>query len=190
MSKITPRLWYDGTAEEAANFYVTLLPDSRIEVVNRSPIDTEEAANSIAVLGANGPHRNRCALPGFPLHGRPGRATKCRDHGEPGAVPTRWPQSQLTAGPAYFDDFVLDVVVIPAQKTRDLLDREAAHEHVAQLVQLRIRPFPLYGRRFGVRAGRLWIEDRGADQAQQRFVLGISWPAEECTDFYIGHLTA
>jgi predicted 3-demethylubiquinone-9 3-methyltransferase (glyoxalase superfamily) len=54
MSKITPTLWYDGTAEEAANFYVTLLPDSRIEVVNRSPIDTEEAANSIAVLGANG----------------------------------------------------------------------------------------------------------------------------------------
>jgi 3-demethylubiquinone-9 3-methyltransferase len=32
---------YDGTAEEAANFYVRLLPDSRIEVVNRSPIDTE-----------------------------------------------------------------------------------------------------------------------------------------------------
>ena len=128
--------------------------------------------------------------PGFPLHGRPGRATKCRDHGEPGAVPTRWPQSQLTAGPAYFDDFVLDVVVIPAQKTRDLLDREAAHEHVAQLVQLRIRPFPLHGRRFVVRADRLRIEDRGADQAQQRFVLGISWPAEECTDFYVGHLTA
>jgi hypothetical protein len=75
------------------------------------------------------------------------------------------------------------VVVIPAQKTRDLLDREAAHEHVAQLVQLRIRPFPLYGRRFGVRAGRLWIEDRGADQAQQRFVLGISWPAEEMHRF-------
>src|SRR5580704_7721789 len=46
--------------------------------------------------------------------------------GEPGAVPTHWPQSQLTAGPAYFDDFVLDVVVIPAQKTRDLLDREGA----------------------------------------------------------------
>jgi predicted 3-demethylubiquinone-9 3-methyltransferase (glyoxalase superfamily) len=40
MSKITPTLWYDGTAEEAARFYVTLLPDSRIEAVNRSPIDT------------------------------------------------------------------------------------------------------------------------------------------------------
>jgi predicted 3-demethylubiquinone-9 3-methyltransferase (glyoxalase superfamily) len=33
MSKITPTLWYDGTAEEAANFYVTLQPDSRIEAV-------------------------------------------------------------------------------------------------------------------------------------------------------------
>ena len=52
------------------------------------------------------------------------------------------------------------------------------------------RPFPLHGRRFVVRADRLRIEDRGADQAQQGFVLGISWPAEECTDFYIGHLTA
>jgi predicted 3-demethylubiquinone-9 3-methyltransferase (glyoxalase superfamily) len=40
MSKITPTLWYDGTAEEAARFYVTLLPGSRIEAVNRSPIDT------------------------------------------------------------------------------------------------------------------------------------------------------
>jgi predicted 3-demethylubiquinone-9 3-methyltransferase (glyoxalase superfamily) len=40
MSKITPTLWYNGTAEEAAQFYVRLLPASRIEAVNRSPIDT------------------------------------------------------------------------------------------------------------------------------------------------------
>ena len=40
MSKITPTLWYDGSAEEAANFYVGLLRDSRIDAVNRSPIDT------------------------------------------------------------------------------------------------------------------------------------------------------
>jgi predicted 3-demethylubiquinone-9 3-methyltransferase (glyoxalase superfamily) len=40
MSKITPCLWYDGKAEEAANFYVTLLPDSRIDNVQRSPADT------------------------------------------------------------------------------------------------------------------------------------------------------
>ena len=31
MSKISPCLWFDGEAEEAAKFYVSLLPDSRIE---------------------------------------------------------------------------------------------------------------------------------------------------------------
>ncbi len=40
MSKITPCLWYAGDAEEAARFYVTLLPDSRIDAVNRAPMDT------------------------------------------------------------------------------------------------------------------------------------------------------
>jgi len=40
MGKITPVLWFDGRAEEAANFYVSLLPDSRIDNVGRSPADT------------------------------------------------------------------------------------------------------------------------------------------------------
>jgi predicted 3-demethylubiquinone-9 3-methyltransferase (glyoxalase superfamily) len=39
MSKITPCLWYDGTAEEAARFYITLFPDSGIDRVVRSPAD-------------------------------------------------------------------------------------------------------------------------------------------------------
>lgn len=39
MAKITPCLWFDGDAEEAANFYVSLLPDSRVDNVARSPAD-------------------------------------------------------------------------------------------------------------------------------------------------------
>ena len=39
MSKITPCLWFDGTAEEAANFYASLLPDSRVDAVHRAPSD-------------------------------------------------------------------------------------------------------------------------------------------------------
>ena len=31
MDKITPTLWFDGTAEEAAAFYVDIFPDSRID---------------------------------------------------------------------------------------------------------------------------------------------------------------
>jgi predicted 3-demethylubiquinone-9 3-methyltransferase (glyoxalase superfamily) len=39
MSKIRPCLWFDGDAEEAANFYVSLLPDSKILHVQRNIVD-------------------------------------------------------------------------------------------------------------------------------------------------------
>ncbi|WP_439471247.1 VOC family protein [Brevundimonas sp.] len=37
--KIIPCLWFDKQAEEAANFYVSLLPDSRIDDVQTAPGD-------------------------------------------------------------------------------------------------------------------------------------------------------
>ena len=40
MSKISPCLWFNGEAEEAANFYVSLLPGSKIETVQRNPVDS------------------------------------------------------------------------------------------------------------------------------------------------------
>ena len=39
MSKITPCLWFDRTAEEAANFYASLLPDSHVDRIHRAPSD-------------------------------------------------------------------------------------------------------------------------------------------------------
>src|ERR1700746_489712 len=80
----------------------------------------------------------------------------------------------LPAGPAPLRAFVSALAMIPAQPTRDLLNREAAHEHVAQLVQLPIRPFPadVLGR-LDFSHGSLRIQERGTDHAQQRFVLGI-----------------
>lgn len=39
-AKVFPCLWFDGNAEEAAEFYVTLLPDSHIDNVWRSPAET------------------------------------------------------------------------------------------------------------------------------------------------------
>src|SRR5258706_13905677 len=51
MSKISPCLWFDGEAEEAANFYVSLLPDSRIEKVQRNPVDTRSGkAGTVLVV--------------------------------------------------------------------------------------------------------------------------------------------
>jgi predicted 3-demethylubiquinone-9 3-methyltransferase (glyoxalase superfamily) len=40
VKKVTPFLSFDGQAEEAARFYVSLLPDSRTDRVTRSPVDT------------------------------------------------------------------------------------------------------------------------------------------------------
>src|SRR5882757_8985037 len=40
MSKIAPCLWFDGEAEEAANFYVSLLPGSRIDRVQKNVTDS------------------------------------------------------------------------------------------------------------------------------------------------------
>ena len=37
MSKLSPCLWFDGKAEEAAHFYVSLLPDSHVDTVHRAP---------------------------------------------------------------------------------------------------------------------------------------------------------
>jgi predicted 3-demethylubiquinone-9 3-methyltransferase (glyoxalase superfamily) len=39
MQTITPCLWFDGNAEEAATFYTSLLPNSRIDKVQRAPGD-------------------------------------------------------------------------------------------------------------------------------------------------------
>lgn len=38
--KIVPCLWFNGNAEDAAKFYVSLLPDSRIDRILKSPADT------------------------------------------------------------------------------------------------------------------------------------------------------
>jgi predicted 3-demethylubiquinone-9 3-methyltransferase (glyoxalase superfamily) len=40
MSKISPCLWFNGEAEDAAKFYVSLLPDSQINRVQRNPVDS------------------------------------------------------------------------------------------------------------------------------------------------------
>ena len=39
MSKLSPCLWFDGQAEEAAEFYTKLLPDSHVDNVSRATAD-------------------------------------------------------------------------------------------------------------------------------------------------------
>jgi predicted 3-demethylubiquinone-9 3-methyltransferase (glyoxalase superfamily) len=39
VDKISPCLWFDGQAEEAAQFYTSLFPNSHVDHVDRSPAD-------------------------------------------------------------------------------------------------------------------------------------------------------
>jgi predicted 3-demethylubiquinone-9 3-methyltransferase (glyoxalase superfamily) len=48
--KISPCLWLDGQAEEAADLYVSLIPDSRIDRVVRSPADTPSGPEGMVLL--------------------------------------------------------------------------------------------------------------------------------------------
>ena len=49
-AKIRPCLWFDGKAEEAANFYVTLLPDSSVDNVWRSPAETPSGPEGMVLV--------------------------------------------------------------------------------------------------------------------------------------------
>ena len=51
MSKIVPNLWYTDKAEEAAAFYVSLLPSSKVDSVTALPADTPSGpAGSVKVV--------------------------------------------------------------------------------------------------------------------------------------------
>lgn len=68
MQKIIPTLWSNHTAKEQAEFYVSLVPDSRIEQINGSPIDTPSGPQGqvltvIVVLAG----QRYCLLNGGPM---------------------------------------------------------------------------------------------------------------------------
>lgn len=51
LQKIVPHLWYAKEAEEAANFYVSIFPDSRVDRVTAVPADTPSGpAGSVTVV--------------------------------------------------------------------------------------------------------------------------------------------
>jgi predicted 3-demethylubiquinone-9 3-methyltransferase (glyoxalase superfamily) len=49
VDKISPCLWFDGQAEEAARFYTSLFPDSHIVSVDRSAADTPSGPEGMVI---------------------------------------------------------------------------------------------------------------------------------------------
>ena len=55
MQKITPFLWFDGKAEEAARFYTSIFTNSKIESI--TPMSTTFQLNGLEFIALNGgPH--------------------------------------------------------------------------------------------------------------------------------------
>jgi predicted 3-demethylubiquinone-9 3-methyltransferase (glyoxalase superfamily) len=57
MQKITPFLWFDGTAEEAMNYYTSVFKDSKVKNVARmggQVLTVEFELNGQAFIGLNG----------------------------------------------------------------------------------------------------------------------------------------
>ena len=50
MQKITPCLWFDNQAQEAANFYVSIFPNSKITEVVHAPADTPSGPKGSLLL--------------------------------------------------------------------------------------------------------------------------------------------
>lgn len=52
MTSLTPNLWFDMNAEEAATFYASVFPDGRVDFVQRSPADNPSThAGDVLLVG-------------------------------------------------------------------------------------------------------------------------------------------
>ena len=67
MTRLTTCLWYDGQAEDAAQHYVSLLPDSRINRIVRSPADTPSGPAGMVLVV----EFTLCGSPFIALNGGP-----------------------------------------------------------------------------------------------------------------------
>jgi predicted 3-demethylubiquinone-9 3-methyltransferase (glyoxalase superfamily) len=144
MTKITPCLWFDGQAEEAANMYTSLLPDSSIDRVTRAPADNPSGRKGSVLtveftvagqrfIGLNGG-------PDFPFTEAVSFSIACRDQAE---IDRLW--DALTAGggepgPCGWlkDRFGLSWQIVPSVMPALLAapDRQAAGRAMEAMLQM------------------------------------------------------
>jgi predicted 3-demethylubiquinone-9 3-methyltransferase (glyoxalase superfamily) len=85
MPTITPFLWFDAQAEEAANFYVSLFPKSKITTVARHGENGPGPAGSVMVIGFELDGQAYTAMnggPGHPLTDAVSFVVHCQDQDE------------------------------------------------------------------------------------------------------------
>jgi predicted 3-demethylubiquinone-9 3-methyltransferase (glyoxalase superfamily) len=145
MSKIAPCLWFDESkAEEAARFYTSIFPNSRIDNVFRSPADTPSGPAGAVLtvdftldgqkfIGLNGG-------PDFKFNEAISFSIDCQDQGE---VDRYW-EALVQGGGEYSvcgwlkDRFGVSWQVVPRQLNEYLQgpDREGARRAMEAMLQM------------------------------------------------------
>jgi predicted 3-demethylubiquinone-9 3-methyltransferase (glyoxalase superfamily) len=67
MDKLSTMLWFDSEAEEAANFYISIFKDSKINNISRYPEGGPAPAGKVMVVSFSLEGRNFLALNGGPV---------------------------------------------------------------------------------------------------------------------------
>ena len=144
VSKVTPFIWLNSEAEEAAHLYVSLIPNSRIVDVSRWGEGTSAAAGSVMcatvelagheyILFNGGPHFKQSEA--FSIY------VNCEDQAE---VDRLWNAFTANGGQAsqcgwLKDKFGVSWQIIPTALTRLISDPDAARAQRAMQAMLKMQ---------------------------------------------------
>ncbi|MDH4113010.1 MAG: VOC family protein [Actinomycetota bacterium] len=143
MQKITPFLWFDDQAEEAANFYVSLFEDSEITSVTRFPEGSPGNAGQVMTVGFTLASQEFTALnggPQFPFTEGVSFFVRCSDQEE---VDRFW--DRLTDGGEESqcgwlkDRYGLSWQIVPDRLGELLSDPDPSRSQAAMQAMLRMR---------------------------------------------------
>jgi predicted 3-demethylubiquinone-9 3-methyltransferase (glyoxalase superfamily) len=144
MQKITPCLWFDTQAEEAANFYVSLFADAEVTLVTRYPEDSPGPTGEVMLVFFRLAGQEFMAVnggPQFPFTEAVSFNVRCEDQAE---VDRFW--SALTEGGGeegqcgwLKDRFGLSWQIIPVRMGDLLSDPDPGRSYRAMQAMLQMR---------------------------------------------------
>jgi predicted 3-demethylubiquinone-9 3-methyltransferase (glyoxalase superfamily) len=148
MQKITPFLWFDTQAEEAANFYVSLFDDAGVTEVMRYPEDTPGPAGKVMTVAFHLAGQQFVGLNGGPQFSFTEAVSffvSCKDQAE---VDRLW--AQLTDGGEESqcgwlkDRFGVSWQIIPDRLQELLGDPDPDRSHRAMQAMLKMRKIEIH----------------------------------------------
>ncbi len=143
MQKVTPFLWFDREAEEAANFYVSIFKNSKIVNISRYPEGSPNPAGTVMTVEFQLDGRDFIALnggPHFKFTEAISLSVSCETQAE---VDELW--SKLTAGgeegPCAWlkDKYGLSWQIVPTALPRLLKDKDRAKASCAMQAMMKMK---------------------------------------------------